>query len=308
LRDNAAAKKLYRTASQAAWLGLSVNLALGMMKLAGGLLAHSFALLSDAVNSLGDTLTSAVVIVALRYAQQPADSEHPYGHTRAEAVAASNVAVIIMLSALYVGWEGITRLGQVHPIPPVWTLWLAGANALIKEGLYRYKVNIGREIGSGAVIANAWDHRSDALCSLAVLVGLFAVRLGGPDYLWADEAAALVVVAAILWSGFQLFRSSTSELLDPQAHQELVDRIRAVAATVEGVRAVEKLWVRKTGLEYLADIHIQVDAELSVDAGHRIGHRVQDKLLDAFASLRHVLVHLEPHPHDNTSATHGRSS
>jgi divalent metal cation (Fe/Co/Zn/Cd) transporter len=111
--------------------------------------------------------------------------------------------------------------------------------------------------------------------------------------------AALVVVVAILWSGFRLFRSSTSELLDPQAAPELLERIRASAASVDGVRAVEKLWVRKTGLEYLADIHIQVDGNLSVETGHRIGHEVKDKLLDSFASLRDVLVHLEPHPHDD---------
>jgi cation diffusion facilitator family transporter len=302
VRDNQAAKSLYRSASRAAWLGLIINLVLGLLKLVGGLVGSSFALLSDAVNSLGDSLTSLVVIAALRYAQQPADSEHPYGHTRAEAVAASNVALIIMLSALYVGWEGISRLFQVHDIPPLWTLWIAGANVAIKEGLYRYKVGVGRQTGSSALIANAWDHRSDALCSLAVLVGLAIVRWGGVEYLWADEVAALVVVVAILWSGYQLFRSSTSELLDPQADEALVERIRASAASIEGVRAVEKLWVRKTGLEYLADIHIEVDATMSVESGHRIGHRVKDRLLDTFTSLRDVLVHLEPHPHRHESS------
>jgi len=109
--------------------------------------------------------------------------------------------------------------------------------------------------------------------------------------------AALVVVVAILWSGLRLFRTSTSELLDPQADAELVQRIRQTAAQVPGVRQVEKLWVRKTGLEYLADIHIQVDAQLSVDEGHRIGHLVKDRLVGEFASLRDVLVHLEPYPH-----------
>ena len=288
----------YRTAARAAALGLFVNLALGVVKLLSGILGSSFALISDAVNSLGDSLSSVVVLAALWYAQRPADDEHPYGHTRAEAVAASNVALIVILSALVVGWEAATRLTTPHNVPPWWTLWIAGANVLIKEVLYRYKLGVGRRLRSAAIIANAWDHRSDALCSLAVLVSLGIVRWGGPAYGWADQAAALLVVAAILWSGIRLLRSSTSELLDPQADADLVMRIRREAAEVQDVRAVEKLWVRKTGLEYLADIHIQVDAALSVEEGHRIGHQVKDRLLDKFTSVRDVLVHLEPYPHD----------
>ena len=151
-------------------------------------------------------------------------------------------------------------------------------------------------------MANAWDHRSDALCSLAVFVGLGIVRWAGPEYIWADEAAALFVVAAILWSGVKLFRTSTSELLDPQADAEFLQKIGEAAAQVPGVRQVEKLWVRKSGLEYLADIHIQVDAELSVDEGHRIGHLVKDRLVENFVSLRDVLVHLEPYPHTHERA------
>ena len=288
---------LYREASRAALLGLVVNLALGLIKLVGGIVGGSFALLSDAVNSLGDALTSTVIMVALWYAQQPADEEHPYGHTRAEAVAASNVALLIILSALYIGWEALLRLPVQHGLPPGWTLWIAGGNAVIKESLYRYKVRVGSRTGSSAIMANAWDHRSDALCSLAVLVGLAVVRYAGPAWFWADEVAALVVVAAILWSGGNLFRISTSQLLDPQADAELVERIRQTAEAVPGVRAVEKLWVRKTGLEYLADIHIQVDATRTVEDGHRIGHDVKDQLVREFNTVRDVLVHLEPYPH-----------
>jgi cation diffusion facilitator family transporter len=212
-------------------------------------------------------------------------------------VAASSIALFIILSALFVGWEAITRLTVQHEVPAAWTLWIAGGNALIKEALYRYKVRVGRRTGSASILANAFDHRSDALCSLAVLVGLAMVRWGGPGYMWADEAAALVVVAMILWSGGKLFRDSTSELLDPQADAALVDGIREEAGAVAGVRAVEKLWVRKTGLEYLVDIHVQVNGTLSVLEGHRIGHLVKDRLIEKFTSVRDVLVHLEPYPH-----------
>ncbi len=302
LTQNDSSRELYRDAMCAAWLGLLVNIVLGVSKLLGGILGGSFALISDAVNSLGDSLSSVVVVCALWVAQKPADEEHPYGHTRAEAIAASNVALLVILSALYVGWEAFHRMGGEHLVPPIWTLWIAGANVVIKEWLYRYKVRVGIRTGSTAVIANAWDHRSDAFCSAAVLVGLVVVRWGGLGYAWADSVAALVVVVAILGTGIKLFRRSCSELMDLQADDRYVRRIRAVAEDVEGVLAVEKLWVRKTGLEYLADIHVEVDAEMTVDEGHRIGHLVKDQLLDEFATLRDVLVHLEPHTNGHASA------
>ncbi|MCH5372770.1 MAG: cation diffusion facilitator family transporter, partial [Planctomycetes bacterium] len=163
--------------------------------------------------------------------------------------------------------------------------------------LYRYKVRVGRQTGSASIIANAWDHRSDALCSLAVLIGLAAVRWAGPKHIWADEVAALVVVAAIIYSGVRLFRNSASELMDVQADEAFVGRLRTAAEQVPGVRAVEKLWVRKSGLEYLADMHLEMDANMTVAEGHRIGHAVKDRLIGQFRALRDVLIHLEPHPH-----------
>lgn len=288
---------------RAAGLGLAVNLLLGIVKLIGGLVGQSFALISDAVNSLGDVVTSLVVLFAMRVAQQPPDDEHPYGHTRAEAIAGSNLALLVIVSALLVGWEAVQRIATPHDLPPVWTLWIAASNVLIKEGLYRYKRSVGLRTGSSALMANAWDHRSDAFCSLAVLIGLGIVRWGGPDWIGADEVAALVVVAAIVWSGAKLFRSSSSELMDSQADEQFVREIRRVAESFPEVRAVETLWVRKSGLEYFADIHIEVDGHLTVDEGHRIGHAVKDRLIGEFAHLRDVLVHLEPYPHTHRNGS-----
>ncbi|MCA9075858.1 MAG: cation transporter [Planctomycetaceae bacterium] len=288
---------LYKDATGAAVLGLVVNLLLGAIKLVGGIVGNSFALIADAVNSIGDVVTTVVVLFALRVAQRPADAEHPYGHTRAEGIAASNVALLVIMSALLVGWEAIQRLTEQHAIPPTWTLWIAGTNIIIKEGLYHYKMRVGRRTGSSSMIANAWDHRSDALCALAVLIGLGVIRLGGTRYLWADEVASLVVVAAIVWTGIGLFRSSASELMDVQADPDFVARIRTEALAVNGVEDVETLWVRKSGLEYFVDTHIEVDQHLTVAEGHRIGHQVKDRLLTVFPHLRDVLVHLEPYPH-----------
>lgn len=294
--DERTSNTAYRDAGRAAWLGFGVNLTLGVVKLVGGIVGSSFALISDAVNSLGDVFMSLVVLFALRIAQRPPDAEHPYGHTRAEAIAGSNVAVLIIVSALMVGWEAVQRVRIQHDLPPVWTLWIAAGNVLIKEALYRHNLRIGKRTRSSVVIAGAWDHRSDAFCSLAVLIGLGVVRWGGPAWIGADEVAALVV-AVIIWSGAGLFRKSASELMDVQADAEFVQQLREAAESVPGVKAVETLWVRKSGLEFLADIHIEVNRDLTVAEGHRIGHRVKDHLLNVCPELRGVLVHLEPHPH-----------
>ncbi len=294
LSPNKTIAQVYHQATRAALLGLFVNLALGIVKLIGGIVSGSFALIADAVNSIGDVVSTVVVLIGLRIAQWPPDEEHPYGHTRAEGIAASNVALLVIISALFIAWESIQRFTQFHGIPPAWTLWIAGANVLIKEALFRYNTIVGKRTGSTALLANAWDHRSDALCSLAALVGLAVLRIGGEAFAWADELASLVIAGVIAWSGMKLFRSSASELLDVQADSHFVDAIRSSAKSVPGVEDVETLWVRKSGIEFFVDIHIEVDQERSVADGHRIGHLVKSKLLSEFVNLRDVLVHVEP--------------
>lgn len=288
---------LYTEVTRAAWLGLCVNAALGLTKLIAGWITGSFALIADAVNSIGDVVTTIVVLFALKVAQLPPDDEHPYGHSRAEGIAATNVSLLVLVSALLVGWEAAQRLFVVHDVPPAWTLWIAGANVAIKECLYRYKVAVGRRTGSIAIIANAWDHRSDAMCAAAVLLGLSAIRIGGQRFIWADEIASLVVVAAIIYSSVGLLRRSGSELMDVQADPEFVRQIEMAARRVPGVEQIETLWVRKSGLEFFVDVHIEVNAKLTVEEGHRIGHAVKDRVLNEFPAVRDVLVHLEPHPH-----------
>lgn len=296
-------EELYRSASRAAALGFLVNLLLGIVKLIGGLIGNSFALLSDALNSIGDTLNSGVTLWALWYAQQPADEEHPYGHTRVETIAGAYVSLLILLSAVFLGWEALSRVSDAS-VPPIWTLWIAAANVVIKESLFWYKRGVGKRTGSRAIIANAWDHRTDAFCSLAVLIGLALVRYGGPAYAVADAIGALIVVAMILFSVGIVLQQCTSELLDPQADEAMLDRVRRQAEMVEGVRDVEKLWVRKTGIEYLVDIHIQVDPQMSVDEGHRIGHHVKDSIVRNIDTVRDVMVHLEPfHPTPQATET-----
>ncbi|MBL4700396.1 MAG: cation transporter [Phycisphaeraceae bacterium] len=286
--------ELYYDARKAAWIGLSINLALAVIKFIAGLVGQSMALLADAVNSLGDTITTTVVIVAMNVARRPADEEHPYGHTRVEAIAGSSVAIIIAVVAALTIWKCFEFWDASQVLPPIWTLWIAAGNVIIKESLYHYKKRVGMRIGSSALIATAWDHRSDAFCSLAVLIGLSAVLFTDGKYLHADKLAGMVVGTMILISSAKLYFMSANELLDAQGDGLLLENIRVTAALVAGVTDVEKLRVRKSGLEYFADIHVHVPPQLTVAKAHRLGHEVKDKLLTTYPRLRDVLVHIEP--------------
>ena len=292
--QRAGIQNLYHLSRRATLWGLGVNLGLGLAKLAGGWFGHSVALLSDAVHSLGDALTSAAVLGALHWSQQPADREHPYGHTRAEAVAGFAVALLLVLSALGIGWESLHSLPEPSPAPEAYTLVIPAASILLKEGLYRHQSRIARETGSSAVKATAWDQRLDAFASVTVLVGLVVARWGGGAGHAADHIAAVVVAGVILWAGGNLFWNSLHELMDRQAEPEVLAAVRREALAVPGVRGVEKLLMRKTGLEYLVDIHVEVDPDISVRAGHAIGHDVKDRLVAHLVRVKDVLVHIEP--------------
>ena len=287
---------LYRLSRRAVLGGFLITLTLGLAKLAGGWFGHSAALLSDAVHSLGDALAAAAVLGALHWAQQPADREHPYGHTRAEAVAGSNVALLLILSGLWVAWEAIQTMGIPSPPPAWYTVVIAAGSILLNEGLYRYSSWVARRSGSRAVLAASWDQRLDAFGSLAVLVGLALARWGGPAWHAADHVAALVVALIILWAGGNLFWGSLQELMDRQAEPAVLDQVRREAASVPGVRGVEKLLVRKTGIDYLVDIHVEVDPTITVREGHDIAHAVKDRVMQQLVAVKDVLVHIEPAP------------
>jgi cation diffusion facilitator family transporter len=289
-------QELYRQSRRAALWGLLANLGLALVKAVGGYFGGSVALLSDAAHSLGDSIVSAIVLLALFWSQRPPDREHPYGHTRVEAVAGSSVSLLLIVTAFWVGWEAYQTLGTPFREPEVYTLWIAAANTVLKEGLYQYNHRVARRTGSSAVLATAWDHRLDALSTVAVLVGLVLARWGGPVGHVADPIAALLVAAIMLWSGAHLFWDSLQELMDRQAGSELVEEVRRQALTVSGVRGVEKLLVRKTGLEYLVDIHVEVDPSLTVREGHAIAHAVKDRVVQNIVLIKDVLVHIEPAP------------
>ena len=285
---------LYRQARRAAAWGIAVSLGLGMAKLLGGLFGHSLALVSDAVHSLVDAAISAALLGALLVAQRPADNEHPYGHARFEAVAGSGVALLLILLALGIGREALSTIGEGRTLPEAYTLAIALGGSIFQEFLYRYARRVARDTGSAALLATAWDYRLDALGSVAVVLGVALARWGGPAWYWADHAAAVVVALSVLWVGGTLLWGNIQDLMDRQADPDLLDAVRSEALSVEGVKGVETLRVRKVGLEYLVDIHVEVDPDHTVRDGHAIAHAVKDRVIGHFVPIRDVLVHVEP--------------
>jgi len=275
--------------------GIALSLGLGLAKFAGGVAGHSLALVSDAVHSLVDAAIAGALVGALVVAERPADPEHPYGHGRLEALAGSGLALVLLFLAAGIAWEAIATLAEGRPPPETYTLVIAACGALFQEGFHRYASRVARQSGSGALTATAWDYRLDALGGLAVVLGVSLSKWGGPSWQWADRVAALGIAATVLFIGGRLLRDNTSDLMDRQAPPEILEGVRRAASTVTGVLGVETLRVRKSGLEYFVDIHIEVAPDLTVEVGHGIAHAVKDRIRDQVAAIRDVLVHVEPH-------------
>jgi cation diffusion facilitator family transporter len=291
------AQELYRQTRRAALGGLLVTLSLGIAKLLGGWFGHSLALLSDSLHSFGDAISSASVLGAFWWSEQPADREHPYCHTRIESIAASNVALLLIGSGIWVAYEAIHSWNEPSPTPHGYTLLIAFASVVLNEAIFRYSISVAKGTGSKAVEASAWDQRIDVFGSLVVFLSLAISIWAGPNWHFIDHVATLIVAVTILIAGATIFWGSLQDLMDRQADPEMLAEGRQLALTVPGVRGVEKLFVRKSGLEYFVDIHVEVAPEISVREGHQIGHAVKDRLIAEFITVRDVLVHIEPFLH-----------
>jgi cation diffusion facilitator family transporter len=283
---------LYRESRRATCWGIGVNLVLGGIKLLGGLLGHSLALVADAVHSLVDAAISAALLLALVVAQRPADREHPYGHGRFEAVAGAGVALILIGLAAAIAYESLSTIGVRSARPAGFALVIAGGGALFQELLYRYVSRVARRVGSTALLATAWDYRLDALGGIGVLIGLVMARWVG--WHWADRVAATLIAATVLWIGGGLLWENVQSLIDRQADPEILQQVRGTAQAVPGVLAVEKLRVRRMGIEYIAEIHIQIDGNSTVRCGHELAHAVKDRIMRGIPSVSDVVVHVEP--------------
>ena len=275
-------------------IGIAVSVVLIFVKGISGYLGHSYALIADATESGADILSSGLLWLGLHIAAKKPDEEHPYGHGKAEPLAAIAVSLFLIGAAAWISYHSINFIGTPHSIPKRFTLWILLLVIAIKEGMFHYVFSVGNKINSHAVKADAHHHRSDAITSIAAFIGISIAIVGGKGYESADDWAALVASALILYNAIRILRPALSEIMDKAPPQEIVEKVKEIAASVPMVQGIEKCYVRKMGFEHYVDIHIEVDGQLSVTEGHRIAHLVKDALLASKLKVTNVLVHVEP--------------
>jgi len=279
---------------RATFLGLAVNLLLAAGKLTAGLLGHSQALVADAVESLADIFSSVVVWRGLVVAAEPADADHPYGHGKAEPIAAAIVATMLLLAAVGIAVQAVREILQPRQGPAPFTLLVLVGVVILKEALFRFVLREANSVKSTAVSADAWHHRSDVITSLAAVMGISVALIGGTGFEAADDIAAIVAAGIIAWNGWRLLRPALDELMDTAPARTLGEQIRAIAAAVPGIDRVEKCVARKMGYHYFVDMHVEVDPAMTVERAHGIGHVVKDRIRAALPDVHDVLVHIEP--------------
>jgi len=266
-----------------------------VLKFAGGIFGHTYALIADGAESLLDILSSLLVWAGFQVAAQPPDADHPYGHGKAEPLAALAVALTIFVMAGWIGWHAIHEIITPHQGPAWWTLVLL-AGVIVTKALFSRRVGaLGEEVGSTALGVEALHHWSDAMTSAAAFVGIAIALVGGPGWETADDWAALFACVIIAFNGIGMITKALGDVMDTAAPAKFENEIRALALQVPGVQALDKVRVRKSGLSHLVDIHVQVEGGLTVREGHAIAHAVKDALI---ASAAHVIsdvsVHIEP--------------
>jgi len=275
-------------------LGIGANIALVLGKGTAGILGNSYALIADAIESATDIVSSGIVWLGLRTAAREPDENHPYGHGKAEPLAAILVAGALMGAAAYIAYESILRIQTPHALPARFTLAVLAVIIAIKETLYRRVLRVGNEVDSSAVKADAWHHRADAITSSTAFAGISIALIGGPGYESADDWAALVACGFIVYNAWHIFRPAFGEIMDEAPAGTWVEDIRALAEAVPGVVATEKCFVRKMGFEYFVDLHMLVDGGISVREGHAIAGAVKAAIKRARPAVYNVLVHVEP--------------
>ena len=279
-------------------IGLVANAFLASVKTLAGVFGHSQALIADGIESFADVISSLMVWRGVVVAAAPADAEHPYGHGKAEPIAAIGVTMMLIGAAFWISVESVQQILVPHQSPRPWTLIVLIVVIIAKESLFRFVRNEALVLESTAVHTDAWHHRSDAITSLAALIGIVIAVIGGSGYESADDFAALIAAAIIAWNGLRLVGPALNELMDASPDNTLTDRVRAVAGETPGVDEIEKCLIRKMGGRYFVDMHIEVDPNMTVERAHKIAHEVKDRVREKLPQIQDVLVHIEPADHE----------
>lgn len=273
---------------------IAINLVLALIKISTGVIGNSYALVADGIESTTDIFSSLIVFGGLRISTRPPDENHPYGHGKAESLAAMVVAVFLIAAAILIAVQSIKEIRAPQSSPAWYTLVVLGIIIVIKELLYRRMRKVGDSLDSSSLRSDAWHHRSDAITSLAAFMGISIALIGGEGYESADDWAALLACSIIFVNGVRLLRPALNEVMDAAPSDAIEERVVETASSVEGVVAIEKCRIRKSGLGYLMDIHVEVKSDLTIREGHDIGHAVKDRLLASELPVSDVIVHIEP--------------
>ena len=270
------------------------NATLAIIKGLGGYFGNSYALIADAIESTSDIFSSVLVLFGIKYSSKPPDSNHPYGHGRAEPLITFLVVGFLVASAIIIAVESIHNIRTPHELPKPFTLIILGAIIIIKELFYRMVVKKGLLLNSSSLKADAWHHRSDAITSFTAFIGISIALILGKGYETADDWAALIAAIVILYNGYLIFRPALGEIMDENFYDEMIFKIRQVSFTVSGVEGTEKCYVRKAGMKFHVDLHVKINGILSVTKGHSIAHELKSTLKKEIPELGGVLIHIEP--------------
>jgi len=283
-----------QTGARIALFGLAINVLLAAAKILAGLVGHAYVLIADGIESALDVGGSIVIWGGLTVAARPPDATHPYGHGKAEPIAAVVVAVGVLTAALGLAIQSVREIFLPHHAPAPYTLAVLIVAVILKEILYRYVIRFGRQMESTAVKTDAWHHRIDAMTSIAAFIGISVALIGGEAWQSADDWAALFACALIGANGYGLLRPALFEIMDTAPRGKIVRSIRRAARSVPGVIEVEKCRARKMGLDFYVDLHVGVDGSISVHEGHEIAHQVKRAIQQSDSRISDVLVHIEP--------------
>jgi cation diffusion facilitator family transporter len=278
--------------TRTARLGLIANTLLAVLKLVAGIVGHSYALVADAIESTGDVFSSILVWRGLKLSARPVDERYPYGYGKAEPMAAAAVGLMMIVAAVVITIESIQEIRTPHHLPAPFTLVVLLGVVVVKEILFRSVLEVGTEVESGAVRADAWHHRADAITSGAAAIGItVALWTKIPE---ADDWAALLAAVIIAINGLLILQPALADLMDRAPDVEVLAKISGVAEAVPGVLAIEKVRVRRAGLSLYVDLHVQADPLLSLHEAHILSGRVKSAIRTAEPTVLGVLVHMEP--------------
>ena len=284
-----------RAALRVSAVTIAANTLLSLAKLAAGVLAHSGAMVSDAVHSASDVFSTLIVMIGVKLSAKDSDRDHPYGHERLECVAAIVLAVILLMTGLFIGYGGLRRIvgaeAEALPVPGPLALAAAIVSIAVKELMFWYTRHYAMRLDSSALMADAWHHRSDALSSVGALLGIAGARLGFPVL---DPLASVVICVFIGKAAADVFFDAVGKMVDRSCGEETEDAIRRRALSHEKVSAVDLLRTREFGSRIYIEMEISVDGSVSLTEAHAVAESVHDDIEAAFPKVKHIMIHVNP--------------